>query len=580
MELGRVVILGLLLTTVFSSLPSLQLRTTASPGTILVPQDYPTIQEAVNAAVAGDSILVSTGTYQGNVTITKSLNLTGVSQDTTIIDSAGSAPGINITGTSNVWISGFTVRNTGFFYDGIIVASSNTVTITNNRIQASTEVNGVYIFKSNLVTVRNNTITRNLYGARVQSSISSLIQKNNFTANTIGIGIFNSTGDDIEDNILRLGESGLFLWTGSTDSVVERNLIANNTAYGISLRDSKRHLVRENNIEFNQQPSGAPATGIGIQNSTLNTFYHNNLRDNDYQMFAVFPSLGDITSNTWNSTVAGRTEGNFWSDYTGADDGSNGRTSGDGIGDTNIPHPCPNGGQPCSASGGPGVDLVPLMSPWQPPALNVTASAVPLSGFPPLQVTFTGSAVGGTPPYTYFWDFGDGSTSGSQNATHQYGVNGTVLVTLTGTDSLGASRSDSLVITVLVRVQLGGLAVRVVDVGQQPVSGANVTFVSQPAGQRRLSQIANDQGLTAFASVRSGSYELQASSPGYETATRNVVVQTNSTRTETIVLSRLTPADNTLLIVAAVAAALVVLVGVGFFYRRKSKKGIRKGRGS
>jgi hypothetical protein len=32
-------------------------------------------------------------------------------------------------------------------------------------------------------------------------------------------------------------------------------------------------------------------------------------------------------------------EGNYWSDYYGVDDGSNGRTAGDGVGDTEIPHP-------------------------------------------------------------------------------------------------------------------------------------------------------------------------------------------------------------------------------------------------
>jgi len=43
-------------------------------------------------------------------------------------------------------------------------------------------------------------------------------------------------------------------------------------------------------------------------------------------------------------------EGNYWSDYTGEDDGSGGRVAGDGIGDTLIPHW--------------GVDYYPLMNPW------------------------------------------------------------------------------------------------------------------------------------------------------------------------------------------------------------------------
>jgi len=38
---------------------------------------YPTIQQAVNAAVGGDEISVSTGTYSENVTVNKSLTFTG-----------------------------------------------------------------------------------------------------------------------------------------------------------------------------------------------------------------------------------------------------------------------------------------------------------------------------------------------------------------------------------------------------------------------------------------------------------------------------------------------------------------------
>jgi len=42
-------------------------------------------------------------------------------------------------------------------------------------------------------------------------------------------------------------------------------------------------------------------------------------------------------------------------------------------------------------------------------------------GKSPLRVALTGSATGGTPPYTYLWDYGDGSpNSSSQNTTHTY----------------------------------------------------------------------------------------------------------------------------------------------------------------
>ena len=40
--------------------------------------------------------------------------------------------------------------------------------------------------------------------------------------------------------------------------------------------------------------------------------------------------------------------------------------------------------------------------------LAAEGSASPASGAAPLAVAFSGSASGGTPPYTYAWDFGDG----------------------------------------------------------------------------------------------------------------------------------------------------------------------------
>ena len=49
-------------------------------------------------------------------------------------------------------------------------------------------------------------------------------------------------------------------------------------------------------------------------------------------------------------------------------------------------------------------------------------------------VQFTGSAIGGYPPYSYHWDFGDDETSEEQNPTHEYDTAGNYTITLTVTD--------------------------------------------------------------------------------------------------------------------------------------------------
>ena len=73
--------------------------------------------------------------------------------------------------------------------------------------------------------------------------------------------------------------------------------------------------------------------GINLAGSSNNTIFHNDIVNN-----SVYDS--NPSNNDWHHPVL--LEGNYWSDYTGVDDGSGtGKhsISGDGIGDTLIPHP-------------------------------------------------------------------------------------------------------------------------------------------------------------------------------------------------------------------------------------------------
>jgi len=80
--------------------------------------------------------------------------------------------------------------------------------------------------------------------------------------------------------------------------------------------------------------------------------------------------------------------------------------------------------------------------------LEVTATASPTSGDAPLTVSFTGGATGGVPPYSFLWDFGDGTTSTAQNPVHTYTSGGRFKAVLTVTDSSGNDDSDSVTIKV------------------------------------------------------------------------------------------------------------------------------------
>ena len=84
----------------------------------------------------------------------------------------------------------------------------------------------------------------------------------------------------------------------------------------------------------------------------------------------------------------------------------------------------------------------------QTPTLTASVSASPLSGLVPLEVNFYGNASGGEAPYSYSWDFGDGSSSINQNTSHTYTKVDTYTVILTVRDSSGNLASESLLINV------------------------------------------------------------------------------------------------------------------------------------
>src|SRR5712692_9770043 len=117
-------------------------------------------------------------------------------------------------------------------------------------------------------------------------------------------------------------------------------------------------------------------------------------------------------------------------------------------------------------------------------------------------VTFTGSATGGTPPYTTFnWNFGDGVVASGSSVKHTFISLQTFTVSLTVTDSIGGTNSvqNSVYVGSLnSRVNCTPTIVRITDItanqtgmtsfNTSPFSPGITTSVSGGVAKRWLAQ--------------------------------------------------------------------------------------------
>jgi len=72
----------------------------------------------------------------------------------------------------------------------------------------------------------------------------------------------------------------------------------------------------------------------------------------------------------------------------------------------------------------------------------------PYEGHCDIPLQFNGDAFGGTPPYTFHWDFGDGNTADQQNPAHNYTTIGNFTATLTVTDNQGNQSNATTNVTI------------------------------------------------------------------------------------------------------------------------------------
>lgn len=247
---------------------------------IWVPQNYTTIQDAVNAASAGDLIFVSAGTYYEHVVVDKSVTLVGEDRDRTIIDGAGS--GIIVTiASSNVTISNFTIRNSGKLGRGISWTENtlDNVNITGNILTShGIGITGLSNVSHENFYILGNNISDNLIGVHVEDdNVPPKVLGNIIIQNSIGIQLENVNNTRIVDNI-----------------------IFNNTQYGIKANRTFESVFLGNNITMN-------GVGISLFNSGNVTVGYNLLSKGDTHMVEEMESFQFIGNTVTNNTNNGLT---------------------------------------------------------------------------------------------------------------------------------------------------------------------------------------------------------------------------------------------------------------------------------
>ena len=174
--------------------------------TIHVPADQPTIQAGINAAVSGDTVLVSAGTYYENINFNgKAITVTSVSGPAaTVIDgSKGNSPAVLFSSNEKLSsvISGFTLQNGN---QGVVYISGASPTISGNVV----------------------TSTSSSYGPSGIYAISGggLLQGNLITNTYGGINSDFDTGLQIVGNVIvGVNETAVSLYGSEGTEVVQQN---------------------------------------------------------------------------------------------------------------------------------------------------------------------------------------------------------------------------------------------------------------------------------------------------------------------------------------------------------------------
>ncbi len=257
------------------------------------------IQEAMDIAKNGNTIIVCPGTYRENIEVNKSISIQSYagSSKTIIeakytpknIDEAMSAKAnysvFNIS-ANHVKIRGFTIKGgcPGIFLSGVNYCEI----INNSLVGIPMYCKGIWLRESYNNAILNNVIKSG--GLGLYTSNNNTLTENIISNSDDAIWMNFSSNNVIRNNFIKSNDNhGVYL-SNCYSNIIEENIVSDNEGDGVDLNNGSFNIIRNNTINSNY-------CGIHLSSSNNNTLEENAVLENTEIGVYLTESHGNTIKN-------------------------------------------------------------------------------------------------------------------------------------------------------------------------------------------------------------------------------------------------------------------------------------------